>query len=334
MDRVTEMVDARKNIAVLYPGEMGAALAALLASRGLRVITTLGNRGEQTARRCRAMGIAVLDTFKEVVESADVVISLVPPAAAEEVAREYCELAHLAPARAIFVDANSIGPELAGAIAARFERHGVDFVDGAINGLAKNLATTCTFFLSGQRAADVAGLIGGDVKVRLLGDHPGRASAMKMLLSGLSKGVCGLFVETALIAHRHGMLAEMIDSYSKIYPGVMGIVERMMPTYPLHAERRATEMREVEQTAHAAGLEPCMLAAARHVHELLAGADFGAGNELAQSDCAQNLARTVPAVIERLAAENILSADVPAESAAPGASAGAPNVVREKCHGQ
>ena len=126
------------------------------------------------------------------------------------------------------------------------------------------------------------------------------------------------------------MLGEMIDSYSRIYPGVMGIVERMMPTYPQHAARRADEMRELEQTAQAAGLEPCMLAAARHVHELLAGADFGAGHELATDQ----IAWTVPAVIERLAAGNILSADVLAESAAASASAGTPTVVREKCHGQ
>ena len=56
---------------------------------------------------------------------------------------------------------------------------------------------------------------------------------MKMLLSGVSKGACALFFETALIAHRHGMLAEMIESYSRIYPGVMGIVERMMPTFKI-----------------------------------------------------------------------------------------------------
>ena len=333
------MADTPKTIAVLYPGEMGAALAALLAARGLRVVTTLGCRGEPTARRCRSTGITVLGSLREVVEAAEVVISLVPPSAAGDVAREYCELAHLAPARALYVDANSIGPELSGEIAARFERSGVDFVDGAINGLAKNLATSCTFFLSGRRAGEVAQLIGDAVKVRLLGEIPGRASAMKMLLSGLSKGVCALFAETALIAHRHGMLGEMIDSYARIYPGVMGIVERMMPTYPQHAQRRADEMRELEQTAEAAGLEPCMLAAARHVHELMAGlmagAGFGTRDELARDELTgDELKWTVPAVIERLAAEGMLSADVLAESAAAKVAAGTPTVAREKCHGQ
>ena len=75
-------------------------------------------------------------------------------------------------------------------------------MDGAINGLAKNLTSSATMFLSGPRASEVADLFGQHVRVRLLGHEFGRASAMKMLLSGLSKGVCALFAETALTAAR------------------------------------------------------------------------------------------------------------------------------------
>src|SRR5438309_2316712 len=42
-----------KTIGILYPGEMGASLAALLRGRGHRVVTTLAGRGERTAGRCR-----------------------------------------------------------------------------------------------------------------------------------------------------------------------------------------------------------------------------------------------------------------------------------------
>ena len=143
-----------------------------------------------------------------------------------------------------------------------------------MNGLAKNLTTTATLYLSGPRAPEVAALVEGGMRVRVLGERPGRASAMKMLLSGLSKGLCALFVETALVAERQGMLAEMTDAYGQIYPGVMAVVERMLPTYAQHAGRRAAEMAELEQTALAAGLEPLTLAAVARLHELLAGVDF------------------------------------------------------------
>ena len=59
------------------------------------------------------------------------VISLVPPAAAEELAADYCDLAHLAAKGAIYVDANSIGPDLAKGLAAKIESRGIAFVDAA-----------------------------------------------------------------------------------------------------------------------------------------------------------------------------------------------------------
>src|SRR5438045_9362050 len=99
----------RVTAAILYPGELGAGLGAVLAERGLCVVTTLIDRGPRTAGRCNEAGIEVLATFGEVVRAANLVISLVPPAAAEEVAEAYCRLAEQAPAGASYVDANSIG---------------------------------------------------------------------------------------------------------------------------------------------------------------------------------------------------------------------------------
>src|SRR5262249_48962410 len=146
----------------------------------------------------------------------------------------------------LFIDANSISPEQAQSIGARIQSCDRAFVDAAINGLAKNLTTSCTLFLSGPRAGELAALIGNGMCVRYLGAEVGRAKTMKMLLSGLSKGVRAIFAETAMIAHRRGMLDDMIQAYAQIYPGMMTLIERMFPTYAEHASRRATETRELE----------------------------------------------------------------------------------------
>lgn len=288
-------------VAVLYPGELGAGFAAMLRARGVRVITTLGERGEATARRCAEVGIEVLGSFEQVVEQANVVISLVPPGAAEEVAEAYCRVAHLAPDHALFVDANSIGPELATTIAAKIEASGVGFVDAAINGLAKNMRASGTLFLSGQRASEIAALVGAGMRVRMLGTSAGRASAMKMLLAGLSKGICALYAELALLAERQGMASELAEATSQIYPGIAALVERMLPTYAAHAARRVTEMQELEQTARWAGLEPTTIAAVRSVHESIANASLDAA-------AGQNAS----ALIEKLAEEHLLAADLTA----------------------
>lgn len=290
------MSTASKTVGLLYLGEMGASLANVVSARSIRVVTTAHGRSDATQRRCRAAGCIVLDSFAEVVVQSNVLLSVVPPSAAEEIAEAYCAQAHRAPADALYVDLNSIGPELAMTLAERVSSSGRGFVDGAINGLAKNLTTSATMFLSGPRAGEVADLFGEQIRTRLLGHEFGRASAMKMLLSGLSKGVCALFAETALTAHRRGMLNEMIAAYEQIYPGIMTLIQRMFPTYSQHAARRATEMRELVETARASGVEPVTLEAARELHDQLAAIDYGTLD-----------ATTVQSLVEFLANEGFLA---------------------------
>jgi 3-hydroxyisobutyrate dehydrogenase-like beta-hydroxyacid dehydrogenase len=263
-------------VGVLYPGEMGAAVCAVLRRRGIPVLTTLDGRTDATAARAAACGAQAVDSLSHLVGRCDVVISLVSPSAAEEVARAWCDAARLAPPGAIYVDVNSIGPAKAAAIAARVEACGRSFVDASINGLARNLTTGGTLYMSGARSAEVAELFGDDLRVRMLGDEPGRASAMKMLLGGLSKGMCALFAELALLAERLGMLDELLEATTRTYPGVMTVVNRMVPTYARHAERRHTEMSELLATARDAGAAPGVVDAACRLHAEIARA-FPAG---------------------------------------------------------
>jgi signal transduction histidine kinase len=114
---------------------MGAALGRVLTQGDVHCVTTLAGRGDQTALRCRDTGIEVLDSFADVVRQADVVLSVVPPSAAEGIADLYCRHAGLAPAGALFVDVNSTSPELAASLAARIEDRGVGFQGRSRNGL-------------------------------------------------------------------------------------------------------------------------------------------------------------------------------------------------------
>jgi 3-hydroxyisobutyrate dehydrogenase-like beta-hydroxyacid dehydrogenase len=292
-------------VGLLYPGDMGCSVARTLGGRGLRVVTTLEGRSQQTRCRCEQTGITVLSNLADVVRSSAVVISLVPPAAAVDVADAYCRHAHLGPASSIYVDANSIGPELAASLAAKVAAAGRSFVDASINGLAANLTTGGTLFLSGDRAGEIGRLFEGGVRVRVLGDEPGRASAMKMLLAGVSKGISALMIELALVAGRRGMLGEMIEATASIYPEVAAIAGRMLPTYAHHAGRRATEMAELEQTVRSAGVEPCVVAAVRGLHDALAALPPGA---LVNGDAGETDDRSIESLIRRLNGQGVLSA--------------------------
>lgn len=286
-------------VGLLYPGEMGASLARLLVDRGVRVVTTLAGRSERTSRLARDAGLSARPSLGDVVRESRLVLSLVDPAAACQVAQAFsAAAADAAPPGAIYVEANSIGPELAREIGAGIAAAGLDYIDGSINGPAKNLATGGTLFLSGPRADEAAEMLGVAVRTRVLGREIGQASAMKMLLGGMTKGVCGLFLELATVAHRRGMLAEMIEACTMIYPGITVLIDRMLPTYTRHADRRATEMRELERTARNSGVEPCVVDAIRELHEQLAALGF------AEADGA-----SVAALIERTVTGGLLSAD-------------------------
>ena len=291
------MARGGKIIAVLCAGELGARVGASLVEKGEVVITTLDGRGAATRRRCAESGMAVRSTIADIVREADIVLSLVPPATAMDVARDYGRLAHQAPPDALFVDLNSTGPALALEMCRTVEQGGRDFVDGAINGLASRFTDGGTLFLSGIRAGEIAALFEGVTRVQVLGSEPGAASAMKMLLSGISKGICALYAELALAAQQQGMLRELLDASSRIYPEVTNLVHRMLPTYPQHAGRRAEEMQQLERTVRDAGIHPLVTGAVRQFHDCLNDVELPA-----------NGARDIVELLEELAIKRFRSA--------------------------
>jgi 3-hydroxyisobutyrate dehydrogenase-like beta-hydroxyacid dehydrogenase len=244
-------------IGLLYPGEMGTALARLLHGTGVRLVTTLAGRGPNTCRSSRAAGLEELDSLRAVLQSATVVLAVVPPAVAMPLAQQCrAQLIHrpATAGRLLYLDLNSVAPATARNIAAVFDSTPVEFVDGGIFGPASQLASRGVMYLSGALAPRAAALFEGKMRVQVAGEQPGQASTMRMLLSGLAKGIVALFVEMALGARRAGVLEQLKAAYQASYPGVMEFIERSLPTYPRHAVRRSQEMTEVETTLTELGL--------------------------------------------------------------------------------
>jgi 3-hydroxyisobutyrate dehydrogenase-like beta-hydroxyacid dehydrogenase len=252
-------------IGILYAGELGSSLGRLLADSGLNVVTTLDGRSSRTERLCREAGLTVLPSLRDVIERADIVLSTVLPAAAVELAKRYRTERPASASATIYVDVNAVSPATIQQIDEVLTPAGVDFVDGAIHGLASQLVSRGTLYLSGARASAVGQLFGPVLRVRVLGDEVGKASAFKMMISGMAKGVVALFVEMALAARQAGLLDDLLTCYHDAYPGIMALVERMLPTYPQHAARRGDELKEVAQTMLALGAQPRMVQGAQRI---------------------------------------------------------------------
>src|ERR1700679_3575090 len=77
-------------VAIVAPGNMGAAVARRLTEHQVKVLTTLDGRGAASAARAREAGMTEVP-FERLIE-AQLVLSIVPPAAALSLAKQLAPL--------------------------------------------------------------------------------------------------------------------------------------------------------------------------------------------------------------------------------------------------
>ena len=262
-------------IAILHPGEMGARIGEILAARGHRLLTWSAARSAATRRRATRARFTEVASLEELAALADVAISLVPPDAAEPTAHAFAEAAP-PDAAPLFADLNSIGPEIARRIAARLGARGIPCVDGALHGQAQRLPAGGVLYLSGEHAPRLAALFGAALETRLLGPEIGAASLQKLLLSCVSKAMVALCLEVGAAAQDARAWPAFWEALGRFYPELAASVERMGPTLPRHAARRATELAEAEAWLLASGREPGFAGASRRFLERVAAAGLPA----------------------------------------------------------
>src|SRR6476646_8550376 len=155
-------------VGLLHPGEMGAAIGAVLRQRAIEVLWASDGRSDETAARARAAGLADVKSIGALAQRADVILSVCPPHAARDVASVVGRFP------GVYVDANAVAPATVREIAAGFE----DFVDGGIVGPPPGDSPT-HLYLSGSGAERVAALFAGTkVDARVVSDEIGAASAV------------------------------------------------------------------------------------------------------------------------------------------------------------
>src|SRR5580692_13034908 len=114
-------------IALLHPGEMGAAVGACLVSRGTSVVWASENRSPATRERADCAGFEDLGTLEKALAASDAVLSICIPSGALDLARQVAAMNF----RGIYIDANAISPAHSREIGCLTAR----FVDGGIIGL-------------------------------------------------------------------------------------------------------------------------------------------------------------------------------------------------------
>jgi hypothetical protein len=167
---------------------MGAAVGNAVREE---VLWASEGRSEETAKRAEAF--TDVGSVEELVRTSDVVLSICPPAIAEETAEQVFGLGF----DGLYVEANAISP----ARMLRIAQLGPRVVDGSIIA-AKGI----NLYVAGDEAHSVAGLFEGiDVRVIPIDAEVGAASALKMAFGGWNKIGIALTAQAHAIAGAYGV---------------------------------------------------------------------------------------------------------------------------------
>jgi 3-hydroxyisobutyrate dehydrogenase-like beta-hydroxyacid dehydrogenase len=200
----------------------------------------------------------------------DVVLSVVPPEAAESVAADVADAARRAQSQPLVADLNAISPATASRLAAIAAAAGCDLVDGSISGPPPRSPGTTRLYLSGPRAAEIAALPFDGVDRIVVGPDVGAASAVKMSTASVYKGTTAVLAQALLAAHANGVLENVLADLRTVAPELVANVERRLATAAAKSGRYVGEMREISSTQAAAGLTPLLFDAMAEVYAGLA----------------------------------------------------------------
>jgi 3-hydroxyisobutyrate dehydrogenase-like beta-hydroxyacid dehydrogenase len=230
-------------VGLLHPGEMGAAIGAVLRQRGVEVLWASEGRSGATRERAKAAGLSDAGTVAELARRSDVALSVCPPHAAADVA------AALGDYTGVFVDANAISPATTRRIGARFAR----FVDAGIVGGPPSQTRGPSLYVSGGNTRVVANLFAGTpVEVRVLSDRPGDASALKMVYAAWTKGSAALLLAIREVAQREGVSEALLEEWRRSVPELESRVESAARSARTKGWRWIAEMEEIAATFEAA----------------------------------------------------------------------------------
>ena len=232
-------------VAVIAMGEMGAGVAARLVQRGAVVRTSLAGRSLASADRARAAGVAVVDGDEALVAGADLVLSIVPPARAGDLAQRLLPAIKAAGSRGAYVDCNAVAPQTVAAIAASFAEAGVAFVDAGIVGGPPRADFNPRIYASGAQAQSFARLNDFGLDIPVLSDRVGDASALKMAYAGTTKGSSAVMIAMMLGAARAGVGEAFAAEMKASQAGRLEAAVRQMPTVLKKAYRWDGEMEEI-----------------------------------------------------------------------------------------
>jgi L-threonate 2-dehydrogenase len=254
-------------VAILSPGNMGAAIGARLVANGVRVVTTTG-RSEATEKRAVAAGIEMIAAND--LHAVDFIFSIVPPDRAVANASSVAAALTGAEKAPVFIDWNAIGTADVMKIDGILAEAGVPFVDGSIIGLPPSGDKPGPMlYASGPSAAELARLNDRGIRFGILDGPIGAASALKLSYAGITKGLIALGSAMFLAAERAGADAALLKELSLSQPNLFASFGRSIPDMFSKAHRWVPELEAIAEFVGPDRPESAIYSAAAKFYEAL-----------------------------------------------------------------
>jgi 3-hydroxyisobutyrate dehydrogenase-like beta-hydroxyacid dehydrogenase len=256
-------------VGLLHPGEMGAAVGGCLVSVGHEVLWDPAGRSRASTGRALAAGLTGV-TFDRLIARSSVILSICPPHAALDVARQVASAGYTG----LYVDANAIAVETAGQVSAVVTAAGATYVDGGIIGMPPEAAGHSRLYLSGPHAAEVRPLFSRSRLDARIAEGPlYAASSVKMAYAAWTKGSSALLLAARAMARASGVERTLLAEWSLSQKGLGEQSERAASAAATRGWRWVAEMEEIAESMAAAGLPAGFHEAAADIFDRAARAE-------------------------------------------------------------
>ena len=238
------MVESVGTVAVLGLGAMGSAVAGRLVESGVDVVSVFEGRSAASCKRAETAGVRA-GRWSDL-ESADVILSIVPPSEAPAVAATVADIAASKPGR-LYADCNAVSPQTMQDVARQFTGTRDRVVDAGIIGGPPKAGARTVLYASGPDAEALSVLGKHGLDVRVVDGPIGAASALKMSYAGITKGLTALGATMMLAATRAGAAADLAAELRTSQPQLLAWLTRSVPSMLPKAYRFDGEMSEIAE---------------------------------------------------------------------------------------
>jgi 3-hydroxyisobutyrate dehydrogenase-like beta-hydroxyacid dehydrogenase len=240
-----------ETVGILHPGRMGISVAASVKNAGYEVVWVSEGRSRSTRQRAEDQTLVEVRNLDGFCRKSDVIISVCPPHAAEDVAEAVLQHGF----SGIYIDANAVSPQRVKRIAERMDEAGVPFVDASIIGGPAWTPGRTWLYLSGEEVGEIESLFkAGPLEWEVIGDRVGQASALKMCFAAYTKGTNALLCAIMAAAEELGVRGNLEKQWSRGGSEFAERTKERVRRVTAKAWRFEGEMHEIAETFEEVGI--------------------------------------------------------------------------------